>query len=224
MTRVSSKPLPNSKVGKRVKKALIELFCRRDPEEAALHVSVAVAATSQKEYPKEKDNVAFTRFVEENADLVWTHHGVRLSSTLFVQGLKRNDALAADFANLSDVLYRLVRCTTVHEAGLGRGVIFTPVEVGGPVVMSGGYPATLPWQALYGLLLAVIGSEKNSDQKIPREGAREKPWTFWNVPGQPALNDFWGKREEIVRVAIPGGVVELRGQIAGTVTVPGAAK
>jgi hypothetical protein len=195
-------------VGVTVNHALVALFDERDPDKAVGFASMAVAATAKHENPTMKgrvDKERYKKFVRDNADLIWMVTRVRFGSVnLIAAGLDDDDGLSpARWAQLEEILYKVVRCSLFHDSEVHPGVVFSPVEDRMSLTLSHSDPLVLPWEVVYGMLLAVIGSETNAGEKIPKQGLRMRPWNYWGV----SLNDLWGKKKEIEQLAVSHLVV-----------------
>ena len=89
---------------------------------------------------------------------------------------------------MPEMLYDVVRCTAVHEAGLPDNLRFTHQ----PLIQTGpNGELVLPIDVVYGLLIAVVASPKNADQKV--EG--NPVFTFGGKSIR--INDLWGRRCKI---------------------------
>jgi hypothetical protein len=89
---------------------------------------------------------------------------------------------------MPEMLYDVIRCTAVHEAGLPKNLQFTK----NPVIQTGlDGELILPIYVIYGLLIAIIASPKNSAEQVegdPVFSFRGK--RIW-------INELWGDRDKI---------------------------
>jgi hypothetical protein len=89
---------------------------------------------------------------------------------------------------MPEMLYDVVRCTAVHEAGLPSNLRFTEL----PVIQTGvNGELVLPIDVVYGLLLAIVGSPENAGQHTYGDPV----FSFGNK--SIGVNNLWGKRETI---------------------------
>ena len=96
------------------------------------------------------------------------------------------------------MLYDVVRCTAVHEAGLPDNLHFTQQAL---IQTGPNGELVLPIDVVYGLLVAVVASSKNADQKV--EG--NPVFTFGGKSIR--INELWGKRCKIAAfIGIQTGV------------------
>ena len=64
--------------------------------------------------------------------------------------------------SMPEMLYDVVRCTAVHEAGLPDNLQFTAQ----PLIQTGlDGELVLPIDVIYGLLIAVVASTENANEK-----------------------------------------------------------
>lgn len=89
---------------------------------------------------------------------------------------------------MPEMLYDVVRCTAVHEAGLPDNLRFTAQ----PVIQTGlDGELVLPISVIYGLLIAVVASSKNADEKAGGNPC----FSFGGKSVQ--INELWGNREKV---------------------------
>ncbi len=89
---------------------------------------------------------------------------------------------------MPEMLYDVVRCTAVHEAGLPDNLHFTKDSV---IQIGLDGELVLPIDVIYGLLVAIVASPKNANEKI-----KENP-VFSFARKSIHINDFWGKRKKV---------------------------
>lgn len=177
-------------IGSQVADSMRKLAERRF-EDAVVAASVALSATARLEYPMDGDRRACRRFLEQNEPIIskigWVAIGVSQPMSF---GYRRLDkpAPGVDVRTMPEMLYDVVRCTAVHEAGLPDNLTFTEY----PVIQTGlDGELVLPIDVIYGLLIAVVASARNADQKA------EGDPVFWFGGKSIALRDLWGKREKV---------------------------
>jgi hypothetical protein len=90
---------------------------------------------------------------------------------------------------MPEMLYDVVRCTALHEAKLPDNLRFTELPL---IHLGHDGELVLPIDVIYGLLLAVVGSPKNTGER-----ARGDP-TFSFGGKSIRLNELWGDRGKIV--------------------------
>lgn len=165
-----------------------------DFEDAFLQVSVAVAATARKENPSlQGDQRCYRKFLKDNIDLITR---VSFGST-FREGIRlRYDH--SDLKNTPDgthsldgLLYVVVRCSLVHEAGLPPG--FTVVRE--PMFATGDTSGevTISSKLALGMAVAVTASPVNADEELSRECSVELNGD------RVALRELRGGRNELRR-------------------------
>lgn len=160
-------------------------------EDAIVSASVALSATARLEYPRAGDKAACRSFLEHNLPIIckvgWVSFGVSQPINF---RYRRLDSKSPGICVLTmpEMLYDVVRCTAVHEAGLPDNLRFTHQ----PLIQTGpNGELVLPIDVVYGLLIAVVASPKNADQKV--EG--NPVFTFGGKSIR--INDLWGRRCKI---------------------------
>ena len=155
-------------------------------EDAVVGVSVALSATARREEPDLGDKAACRSFLDSNLDVIskiaWVAFGVAMPINFRYRRLdKRNPGIAV--CSMSEMLYDVVRCTAVHEAKLPDNLIFVRV----PIIKTGNDgELVLPIDLIYGLLMAVVASPKNSGERIDGD-------PLFHFGGKSAsINNFWG--------------------------------
>ena len=87
------------------------------------------------------------------------------------------------------MLYDVVRCTAVHEAGLPSNLRFTNQ----PVIQTGhDGELVLPADLIYGLILAIVAAPTNVDQRADGDP------TISFDERSTQINDLWGERGRIL--------------------------
>lgn len=89
---------------------------------------------------------------------------------------------------MPEMLYDVVRCTAVHEAKLPDNLRFTEQ----PAIQTGlDGELVLPIDVIYGLLIAIVASPKNADQRV--EGG-----PVFSFGGRRIrVNELWGERDRV---------------------------
>ena len=89
---------------------------------------------------------------------------------------------------MPEMLYDVVRCTAVHEAGLPDNLRFTEL----PVIQTGhDGELVLPIDVVSGLLIAIVASPKNADEQA--EG--DPRFSFGGK--RIGVNELWGERGKV---------------------------
>ncbi len=181
-------------IAKKVVQA-IEEMARNDPEAALTSASIAVAATARLAHPKLKDNEAHKQFLNDNMGLIASIAlpVIRVTGQAkLVLGGKythpRVKAAKDGYTSLADILYHVVRCSLVHEAGLPSNVQFSE-----GTLVSQPDKLVLPRTIVSGLIVAVVVATVNKAEMI----APSYQFTFGgkSIP----LNDLWGRRDIVDR-------------------------
>jgi hypothetical protein len=160
-------------------------------EDAVVAASVALSATARLEYPTDGDRAACRKFLEQNLHIIskigWMSFGVSQPINF---KYRRLDSRAAgiDVRTMPEMLYDVVRCTAVHEAGLPENLRFTKQSV----IQTGlDGELVLPIDVIYGLLIAIVTSPKNADEQV--EG--DPVFSFGGKSIR--VNELWGERDKI---------------------------
>jgi hypothetical protein len=89
---------------------------------------------------------------------------------------------------MPQMLYDVVRCTAVHEAGLPDNLRFTKQSV----IQTGlDGELVLPIDVIYGLLIAIVASPKNADEQVEGDPVLSFGGKIIRV------NELWGERGKI---------------------------
>jgi hypothetical protein len=160
-------------------------------EDAVVAVSVALSATARREQPNEGDKLACHKFLEKNLPIIskigWVAFGVSQPINFRYRRLDKIKP-GLGVRTMPEMLYDVVRCTAVHEAGFPRNLRFTKE----PVIQTGDDgELVLPIDVIYGLLIAVVASPMNGHERA--EG--DPRFSFGGKSVQ--VNDLWGKRDKI---------------------------
>ena len=165
---------------------------RGDFEDAFIQASIAVAGTSDKEFPAEKsDNAKYKKFIRQNIALITK---VALGST-FRQGIRlryhhsKLRKSSDGTYSIEEILYHIVRCCLLHEAGLPANLEITDqVMIRTP---DNGSPLIIPVALVSGMVTAVVAAPTNSNEEIAERFAI----SIRSVSIR--LNDLTGKREHL---------------------------
>ena len=178
-------------VGNQVAVAMRKLSERRF-EDAIVATSVALSATARREYPTARgDKAACRSFLEQNLPIIckigWVSFGVSRPINFTY---RRLDSRAPGICvrTMPEMLYDVVRCTAVHEAGLPDNLRFTEL----PVIQTGhDGELVLPIDVVSGLLIAIVASPKNADEQA--EG--DPRFSFGGK--RIGVNELWGERGKV---------------------------
>ena len=159
---------------------------------ALIQVCIAVDATAKKEYPGYKVGKRIKGFLRNNQGFLTrvAFGNIEVQGDIELQFVSKNGKQEA--LTLQEVLYKLVRCSLVHEGELSDRVQITPNLILG---FSKEGKFLLAHGLIWGMIIAVIGSPVNSKELVPDH--------YWiGIGGQrKALNELWGKKVEILRLA-----------------------
>jgi len=160
-------------------------------EDAVVTASVALSATARLEYQKDGDKAACRKFLEQNLPIIskigWVSFGVSQPINF---GYRRLDSRTPGISvrTMPEMLYDVVRCTAVHEAKLPDNLRFTEQ----PVIQTGlDGQLVLPIDVIYGLLIAIVASTKNADER----GEGDPVFSFGGKSIR--VNELWGERGRI---------------------------
>lgn len=168
----------------RIKEAIDKLN-QDDYENALIQVNIAIDATAKKEYPKEKTSHRCKKFLRENQAFI-TRVGLGL---LEIHG---DIKFGKEGKTLEEVLYNIIRCTLLHEGEMSEKIeITSKVSIG----MSEDGKVIIPLNLIWAMILAVIGSKVNANERLPEHYSV----TIGTIRRtlKLRLNEFWGKKEEI---------------------------
>jgi hypothetical protein len=160
-------------------------------EDAIVAASIALSATARREYPTDRDRAACCKFLEQNLPIIskigWVSFGVSQPINF---RYRRLDSRAPGVAvrTMQEMLYDVVRCTAVHEAGLPDNLRFTDQ----PMIQTGlNGELILPIDIIYGLLIAVVASPTNANERVESDPA-------FSFGGKSIrINELWGDRGKI---------------------------
>jgi len=160
-------------------------------EDAVVAASVALSATARLEYPTDGDKAACRKFLEQNLPIIskisWVSFGVSRPINFKYRRLDSKSP-GTSVRTMPEMLYDVVRCTAVHEAKLPDNLRFTKQPM---IHLGNDGELVLPIDLIYGLLMAVVASPKNSDQKIEGD-------PLFSFGGKSIrVNELWGNRSKI---------------------------
>lgn len=177
-------------VGSQVSDAMRKLS-EKHFEDAIVAASVALSATARLEQPVGGDKAACRAFLENYLPIIskigWVSFGVSQPMNFRYRSLdSRNPGIAV--RTMPEMLYDILRCTAVHEAKLPDNLRF----IEQPIIRLGNDgELILPIDVIYGLLLSIIASPKNKDQKVNGDPV----FSFGGKSNR--INEFWGNRGKI---------------------------
>jgi hypothetical protein len=174
-------------VEKRILSAIIAMN-QGDYEKAVYEVVSAIDATAKKETLINENKKRYTTWLQANRDII-TRTGFLM---LEIQGEmsfpvinEKGDAVQLNF---EEVIYKLVRCSLIHEAEIAKGFILTERQLG----MDDSGRILVPRGIAFGLVMAVIGSKVNSGKRLTQNFSfKLGDRTFF-------YNDLWGKKPVIL--------------------------
>ena len=177
-------------VGSQVDDAMRKLSDDRF-EDAVVAASVALSATARLEYPKDGDKSACRKFLEQNLPIInkigWVSFGVSQNINFRYRRLDSRKP-GIEVRSMPEMLYDVVRCTSIHEAGFPDNLRFTNQ----PMIQTGfNGELVLPIDVIHGLLMAIVASPKNADKQ-----AEGNP--VFSFGGKSIrVNELWGERDKI---------------------------
>lgn len=162
-------------------------------EDAIVAVSVALSATARLEYPNARDKKAHHNFLNHNLPIIskigWIAFGVSQNINFKYRRLdKFNKGSEISTRTMPEMLYDVIRCTAAHEAKLPDNLQFTNDSV---IQLGNDGELVLPIAFIYGLLMAVVASPKNTGRKI------EKNMNFKFNNKSVLVNELWGEHEKL---------------------------
>ena len=149
----------------------------------------AVDATSKKMFPKDNNNERFKKFIREYMRVISFRgfpgivaSGIKIKC-INIKGLKVD---ANGMVGIEDIIYHIIRCGIIHECEIDKRIVFTENTYIGDFHSI----FRIPKDLVYGLLLAVILSKYNEEEKTD-DGI------MINISGQSIeVNKLWGKIRE----------------------------
>ncbi len=177
-------------VGSQVADAMKKLS-ERHFEDAVIPASVALSATARLENPAVGDGEACRNFLKKNLAIInkigWVSFGVAQPINFRYRRLdSRKPGLSV--RSMPEMLYDVVRCTAVHEAGLPSNLRFTEQ----PVIQLGlDGELLLPIDVIFGLLFAIVGSSMNARERV----AGDPVFSFGGKSIR--VNELWGDVNKI---------------------------
>ena len=180
-------------IGDRVKEAIDKLN-QGDPVNALIQVCIAIDGTSKKEFHgkvRKSPSLRYKEFIKKHQAFITkvALGKLEIAGPIIFQ-IGRSDV--ADYKNLEEILYKIVRCSLLHEGELPEKVEITKENVLG-VTAEGKF--LISFNFIIAMIMAVVGSEVNVNQRIP-DG-----YSIGIGNTRIDLNDFWGKRDDIYHIA-----------------------
>jgi hypothetical protein len=174
-------------VADRIKEA-IDKMNMGEPENGLIQVCIAVDATAKKEYPKSGPGERTKKFLRDNQVFLTAFLRLAVGEEILLQVENRDGK--PETKRLEEVLYRLVRCALVHEAELSDRVTITNQACFG---LSNDGKFILSYGLIWGMICAVIGSPKNTQERAPEN--------YWiSIRGRKILlNELWGKKDIMIQ-------------------------
>lgn len=180
-------------IGNQVNDAMRKLSENRF-EDAIVPASVALSATARLEYPNEGDKKACRTFLDNHLPIIckigWGSFGISQPINFIYRRLDSKAKVnEISVRTMPEMLYDVVRCTAIHEAKLPSNLKFTSL----PLIQTGlDGELVLPIDIIYGLLIAIVASEKNQSEQL--EGN-----PMFSFGGKSIrINELWGKHSEVL--------------------------
>lgn len=176
-------------VGKQISET-IDKMQAGDPEGALFQLCATIEVTANKEFGRQGGS-CYKDFIHQNLALI---------TSVAFEGLKgHNLHIAYDHPKLKrnpdgvvpvqDILYHVVRCGLYHEAALPDSLKFTNE---GEIRTDENGVLILPSALIYGLIIAVVVSPSNQDERAPKESMLKLGG--FGIP----VNKLWGRRGELL--------------------------
>lgn len=177
-------------VGSQVSDAMRKLVALRF-EDAVVAASIALSATARREYPLDGDKAACRTFLQQHLSIIskigWVSFGLSQPINFRYRRLDSRSP-GIEVRTMPEMLYDVIRCTAVHEAGLPPNLRFTEQ----PVIELGlDGELLLPADLIYGLVIAVVSSPTNVDEKA--EG--DPVFSFGGKSVR--INELWGNHAKV---------------------------
>ncbi len=176
-------------IGDRVKEAIDKLN-QGDPVNALIQVCIAIDSTSKKEFHgkiKRRPSLRYKAFIKKHQAFITKVAMGKLEIAGPIR-FQMSESDVADYKTMEDILYKIVRCSLLHEGELPKQVEITNKNVLG-ITSEGKFLFSL--NLIMALIMAVVGSEVNANQRIP-DG-----YSVGIGNTSIDFNDLWGKRDEI---------------------------
>lgn len=190
-------------IGRRIDECIAKLKLG-DGENAFIQLSIAIDATSKLNYPKIKGSSKRNKlFIKENLPFVlWslTNGTPNKSSSLFFVIDDEGKEIS-----LEDIMYRLLRCTLLHEGDLPDLVIFTQEEF----IANKKDKIILPLAIISSFCLAVIKNPFNKKEKLINNNLFI-PYGS-NIPYD--LNQCWGNEDRLRSIVRKGFLYDVEKEL-----------
>ena len=173
-------------IAKRVSEA-IEKMDKNDPEGALFAICAAIESAAVKQFNK-RGKESYKTFIHQNLDIITdiAFGGKKILNINLKYDhpeVKKNED---GLCSIQDIFYHVVRCGLYHEAGIPTNLIFAQ-EI---VIKVEDNKLILPSSLIYGLLVAVIISPVNKNEKT----SRDEILNLHNFP--IPINHLWGRYDE----------------------------
>jgi hypothetical protein len=170
-------------------------------EDALLQSGIAMGAAARLEHPQPMtDTDASYRFISDSHAIISEIGiGVHVGRFLFDPDLMPEAKRAADgTVGLEDILYRVLRCTQVHQATLHEHIVLSPAFIVGmdPPTRRFVLPSTIS----IGMAIAAVVSPACANEDHLRDGEGIQ------FGGRRVLvNELWGQREAVITAILTIG-------------------
>ena len=145
-------------VGNRINEAL-EKLQKKDYENSLIQICIALDATSKKEYPNLGPSKRYKKFIKDNMGFITKVAFAKLE----IQSTPKFMLSDGTAHELQDILYKILRCTLLHEGKLNKLIIIVEQNQIGSSP-SGMFIFSV--NLITSLLFLVIGSEMNKDAVV----------------------------------------------------------
>ena len=183
-------------IGKRVFEA-VEKVQDGDPEGALIPVSIAIDATSRKQYGNrgrrdKKGKSRYKQFIHEYFPVItrvaFGGSAIGQLRVKYYHPEIKNEQDPDGFCSAEAIFYCVIRCGLLHEACLPASLKF---EEGNSITVQDGL-LVLPASLIVGLVMAVVVCPANADESLPSECSL-------NIGGSDyPLSNFWGKKDDLL--------------------------
>ena len=175
-------------IGDRVQEAL-QKFISSDYENAMVQIAIAIDATAKIKYSKKlRTGERFRKFIQENQEFI-LYVALGCGPRFIFEG--DGNMKFMHRGSLAQVVYKYVRNALLHEGEVSDDIVFRH----GPVIGHEGDKFIVSSELIVGMLLSVIGDQKNASQKLKTE-------VTLNIAGKKIpVNSIWG-RLDIVKASV----------------------
>lgn len=181
-------------VGQRVQECINKIESG-DAVNAFIQLAIAIDGTAKKEYPGKKTSYRCKLFLRKNLPFVlWSLTNGTPSECTDIKFEFSDDGYPNGYTSFEDIIYKVLRCSLLHEGEMPEKVIFTNKNYIGMINGKMQFPIAL----IGSLLFAVIASPSNRKQSV----FQSTHFVFGELKAY--VNDMWGS-EEISREYIRKG-------------------